>query len=204
MRVASWLLLVFVLAACADSEPRVRVDTSQTVAAVIPPKPRIPEPDLIGRFNCDGSILHPSIESKIESPVQFWFDVTDDYLVSGRLALVGSPLGLPGGQITGRLEPQFNTAGGLTGGLLLVSWPHARDDAPAEFRVMRETFVLAGQTINGVGQVIRHTSKHTYLSARVWLDPGSSPAIAGFRRAAFVNATCFPEIDLPASASSGR
>ena len=68
---------------------------------------------------------------------------------------------------------------------------------------MRETFVRAGQTINGVGQVIRRTSKHTYLSARIWLDPDSSSTIAGFRRAAFVNATCYPEVDLPTTGSSG-
>ena len=189
-------MILVALAACADSEPQDRVEQVQ-VAVVVPPKPRIPKPDLIGRFACDGSILHPSIESKIESPVRFWFDVLDGYSVSGQLEGVGSPLDLPGGKIAGRLAPKFNTDGRLIGGMLVVTWPHVRDNAPTEFNLMRETFVRAGQTINGVGQVIRRTSDHTYLSARVWLDPKSNPAVVGFRRAAFLNATCFPEIDLP-------
>lgn len=204
MRVVLCVLLLAALASCADREPAGGVDESQTVAAVVPPKPRLPEPDLIGRFACDGSILHPSIDTKIESPIQFWFDVTGNYEVNGRVDLVGPPLDLSGGKFAGWMTPKFDTAGSLIGGRLVVSWPHVRDGAPAEFQVMRETFVRAGQTINGVGQVIRRTSKHTYLSARVWLDPGSNPAIRGFRRAAFVNATCFPEIDLPAKASTRR
>jgi len=204
MRTLSWILILAALAACADGEPPERASEEQTVAAVVPPKPRIPERDLIGRFACDGSILHPSIESKIESPVRFWFDVTDDYSVSGRLERVGPPLSLPGGQIAGRLAPKFNTDGRLIGGQVVVSWPHVRDGAPAEFQMMRETFIRAGQTVNGVGQVIRRTSSHTYLSARIWLDPRSNPAVDGFRRAAFVNATCFPEVDLPTTRPSNR
>lgn len=205
MRVAPWMLLLAALTACADSDQR-GGDEVQTVAVVVPPKPRIPEPELIviGRFACEGSILHPSIDSQTESPVRFWFDVTDDYAVRGRVASVGSPLSLSGGDIAGRLTPDFDTSGELIGGSLVVSWPHVRDGAPAQFQVMRETFVRAGQTINGVGQVIRRTSKHTYLSARVWLDPDGHPAASGFRRAAFINATCFPEIDLPTGLSADR
>jgi len=204
MRFSLWVSLFLLLVACADSEPPERVEEPQTLVAVIPPKPRVPEPSLIGRFVCDGSILHPSIDSKLESAVQFSFDVAENYLVAGQLARVGPPLSLPGGKFNGRLAPIFNNDGNLTGGQLVVSWPHVREDAPAEFHVMRETFVRAGHTVNGVGQVIRRTSRHTYLSAKIWLDPRSSPAAVGFRRAAFVNATCFPEVDLPPKHSSSQ
>lgn len=193
-----WLVSVVVLAGCADSDVG-EIDEPQTVAVVVPPIPKPPEPDLIGRFSCDGSILHPSIETKIESSVRFWFDVNGDYLVKGQLETVGPPLNLASGQFDGELTPRFDTAGKLIGGRMVVSWPHVRDGVPAEFQMMRETFIRAGHTVNGVGQVIRRTSKHTYLSARVWLDPRSNPATAGFRRAAFVNVTCFPEIDLPSA-----
>ena len=203
-RAILWFLFLATLAGCADRDAADHAGDGQTVAAVIPPKPRIPEPKLIGRFTCDGSILHPSIDTKIESSVRFWFDVNEDYVVTGYLDLIGPPLGLTGGNISGRLTPKFDTAGDLIGGRMVVSWPHVRDGAQTEFQVMRETFVRAGHTVNGVGQVIRRTSKHTYLSARIWLDPRNSPAIAGFQRAAFVNATCFPEIDLPANPSTGR
>lgn len=198
MRVGLWLAVAVAVAlvGCADSDIG-DVDEPQTVAVVVPPIPKPPEPDLIGRFSCDGSILHPSIETKIKSSVRFWFDVDGDYWVKGRLESVSAPLNLTGGQFDGTLVPRFDTAGKLIGGRMVVSWPHVRDGAAADFQMMRETFIRAGHTVNGVGQVVRRTSKHTYLSARIWLDPGSSPAAAGFRRAAFVNATCFPEIDLP-------
>ncbi len=197
MRVARFILLCLLATACADSGPSDDRADYDTVAAVVPPKPRVPEPSLIGRFACNGSILHPSIESEIESAVQFSFDVDATYEVDGQLAGIGPPLNMTGGDISGRLTPKFDTSGALTGGRMVVAWPHVRDNAPAEFQMMRETFVRAGQTINGVGQVIRRTSKHTYLSAKIWLDPDSHPAAGGFRRAAFVTATCFPEIDLP-------
>jgi hypothetical protein len=203
-RVVPWVLILAAFAGCADRDAADHAGDVQTAAAVIPPIPRLPEPRLIGRFICDGSILHPSIDTKIESDVRFWFDVNEDYVVRGYIDLIGPPLGLAGGNITGRVTPKFDTAGDLIGGRMVVSWPHVRDDAQADFQVMRETFVRAGHTVNGVGQVIRRTSKHTYLSARIWLDPRSSPAIASFRRAAFVNATCFPEIDLPATPPPGR
>lgn len=196
-RAGAIALICLVLTACAGDQATEDDADTDMVAAVVPPKPRIPEPSLIGRFACDGSILHPSIDSKIESPAEFWFEVDSQYQVAGRLTAVGSPLNMTGGDFSGRLTPNFDNRGALTGGRMVVAWPNVRDNAPAEFQMMRETFVRAGQTINGVGQVIRRTSKHTYLSAKIWLDPNSVPTASGFRRATFVTATCFPEIDLP-------
>lgn len=197
MRAAYIGVLCLVLAGCAGDQSTDVSPEPETVAAVVPPKPKVPDPRLIGRFACDGSFLHPSIESEIESPAEFWFEVDSHYQVNGRLTGVGAPLNMAGGRFSGRMTPNFDSRGALTGGRMVVAWPNVRDNAPAEFQMMRETFIRAGQTINGVGQVIRRTSKHTYLSAKIWLDPSSVPTASGFRRATFVTATCFPEIDLP-------
>ena len=197
MRAAYLGVVCLVLAGCAGNQTSDVGAEPETLAAVIPPKPKVPEPSLIGRFDCDGSFLHPSIESKIESPAEFRFDVDSHYRVNGRLIGVGAPLNIAGGGFSGHLTPNFDNRGALTGGRMIVAWPNVRDNAPTEFQVMRETFVRAGQSINGVGQVIRRTSKHTYLSAKIWLDPVTVPIASGFRRATFVTATCFPEIDLP-------
>ena len=96
MRAAYIGVLCLVLAGCAGNQTTETGPKPDTVAAVVPPQPRVPEPSLIGRFACDGSFLHPSIDSKIESAAEFWFEVDSQYQVDGRLMRVGAPLNMAG------------------------------------------------------------------------------------------------------------
>ncbi len=191
------LVLTGLLAGCAEREPA-EAPAPQVVAAVVPiPAPPEPAPVFIARFECDGAILHQAIDSLTESQIRFWFGVDAAMGVAGRLAAVGAPLSLPGADLKGRISPDYDRDGNLIGGRVVLDWPYARGGEPVALSLVRETFIRAGQGVNGVGQVIRRTSKHTYLAGKLSFDPASHPRLAQVRRAAFVTATCTPGPDLP-------
>lgn len=200
------LVLALGLVGCADQTAAPETDLPIDVAVFVPPPPPLqpPEPALAAHFDCDGTILHQSINSKTESPLQFDFDVRSDGVVRGTVTNIGPPLSLPSGRLAGRFSPRFDTDNRLVGGHMVVTWPHAKSDPLVAFRVMRETFIRAGQSIDGVGKVIRRTSAHTYLSAQITFDANSHAALTGFKRAAFVNATCTPAPDFPARRAETR
>ena len=193
--------LAIALAGCADERATPQADAPIDVAVVVPPPPPAspPKPDTVAHFECDGAILHQSISSKTESPVRFRFDVRSDQSVVGTVVAVGPPLNLPGGELAGHFIPRFDADNRSIGGNLTLAWPYTDAKTPVAFRVMRETFIRAGQSIDGVGHVIRRTSAHTYLAAQIDFDSLSHPALAGFNRASFIQATCTPKPDFPSA-----
>lgn len=188
--------LAIALVSCADDGEAPQADAPIDVAIVVPSPP--PKPEIVAHFECDGAILHQSIASKTESSVRFRFDVRSDESVVGTVAEVGSPLNLPSGGLAGGFVPRFDADNRLIGGQLTLAWPFTAANTPVVFRVMRQTFIRAGQSIDGVGQVIRRTSTHAYLAAQINFDSHSHPALADFERAAFIQATCVPAPDFPA------
>ena len=104
-----------------------------------------------------------------------------------------------GGELAGHFIPRFDADNRSIGGNLTLAWPYTDAKTPVAFRVMRETFIRAGQSIDGVGHVIRRTSAHTYLAAQIDFDSLSHPALAGFNRASFIQATCTPKPDFPSA-----
>lgn len=199
--ISGWFAAIaIILVGCADERVTPHADAPIEVAVVVPPPPSPPpKPDTVAHFECDGAILHQSIASKTESPVRFRFDVRSDQSVVGSVVAVGPPLNLPGGVLAGRFIPRFDADNQLIGRNLSLSWPFTVAKSPVAFRVMRETFIRAGQSIDGVGHVIRQTSSHTYLAAQLQFDEHSHPALSEVRRASFIEATCIPAPDFPSA-----
>ena len=151
-------------------------------------------------FDCVGAIRHQSFRGGLESPLAFWFGVRDDGRIDGVVTDVGTPLELPRKTISGELSAHFNHDGAFTGGRMVVDWPFADARRPVELALIREVFIRSGYQVNGVGKILRRTSKHTYLAGSVWFDPKSHPALASFFRISFIAATCYPDKDLPVTA----
>jgi hypothetical protein len=149
------------------------------------------------RFDCDGSIMHQSFKGALESPLHFWFGVRDNGLIDGVVTDVGLPLDLPEKEISGKLSAEYTDDGVFTGGRMVINWPYADASRPVELALMREVFIRSGYHVNGVGKILRRTSKHTYLAGSVWFDPKSYPTLASFYRVSFIAATCYPDEDFP-------
>lgn len=154
-------------------------------------------PDFVALFDCQGSILHQSYKGALESPLELWFGVFADSTVFGIVTTVGAPLDLPEHTITGSLTPHYDNDGRLIGGRMLVRWPYTAGDEPIELTLMRETFIRAGIPVNGVGKILRRTSKHTYIVGSLRFEPESHPHLRSLYRLSFITATCYPKIDLP-------
>jgi hypothetical protein len=151
-------------------------------------------------FDCVGEIRHQSYHGGLESPLEFWFGVRGDGRVDGFVTEIGAPLDLPRRALSGKLSPHFNHDGVFTGGEMVVNWPFADARRPVELALMREVFIRSGYHVNGVGKILRRTSKHTYIAGSLWFDPKSHPTLSTFYRVSFIAATCYPETDLPTTA----
>lgn len=151
-------------------------------------------------FDCEGSLLHQSVDGEIETPLSFWLGVRENHDVAGMVTKTGFPLELPAHSITGELTANHDFRDEFIGGKLSLIWPFSQDGERVELAVMRETFVRVGPRVNGVSKIIRRTSNHTYVAGRMRFDPKSHPALASMRRISFVAATCFPTPGLPAVA----
>jgi hypothetical protein len=154
-------------------------------------------PDFVGLFDCQGSVLHQSYKGAQESPLELWFGVRADTTVFGIVTTVGAPLDLPEHTITGSLTPHYDTDGRLIGGRMLLRWPYTAGEEPIVMSIMRDTFIRAGIPVNGVGKILRRTSKHTYIVGSMYFEPQSHPNLRSLYRLSFITATCYPKTDLP-------
>jgi len=135
--------------------------------------------------------LHQGEGRGASSAITFRLQVTRDLDVWGRLADIGPPLALPGGELSGRMQVRYNSSGRLTGGEVHLEWPYVRDGRPLVMTMMRETHMALGP------RFIRRTGEQTYLSAKLRFATDSHPRLAGQKHMSFVTATCLPRPDLP-------
>jgi hypothetical protein len=154
--------------------------------------------DFIAEFACDGEILHQGEGRGASSPIMFQLWVTRDLDVRGRLADIGPPLALPGGELSGRMQVRYNSSGRLTGGEVHLEWPYVRDGRPLVLTMMRETHMALGPRFT------RRTGDQTYLSAKLRFATDSHPRLAGQKHMSIVTATCLPRPDLPPGPVKGR
>ncbi len=146
--------------------------------------------------------MHQSFKGALASPLELWFGVSEDNDVAGVITRIGAPLSLPQREIEGRLTANYNLDGRFTSGRMVLDWPYADGARPVEIALMRETFIRSGPLFNGVGKILRRTSKHTYLAGSIRFDPRSHPSLSRFNRISFISATCYPAADLPSVASA--
>lgn len=144
-------------------------------------------------FDCEGVILHPSVDGENQSSLSFWFGIRDGGEVAGNITKFGSPLALPAQSISGEFSGRYDFRKEFIGGKLSLSWPYSRGAELVELALMRETFVLVGRKVNGISKIRRRTSHHTYTAGTIRFDP----TIKSFHRTSFITATCLPTPDLP-------
>lgn len=144
-------------------------------------------------FDCEGVILHPSVNGETESSLTFWFGIRDGAEVDGHVTEIGSPLALPAQSISGEFNGKYDFRNEFTGGNLNLDWPYSHGAKPVELALMRETFVLVGPKFNGVSKIRRRTSNHTFVAGTIRFESATNSR----QRMSFITATCMPKPALP-------